>query len=586
MNYIVNAETMKNADKATIEEHGIPSLVLMERAALSVVDTMISEGLLNVTNNKLTHKTADTFKALEQGTHSHLNGYTVVVCGTGNNAADGVAVARMLHLKNERCAVILVGDSDRHSKELTCQISSAVSYGVPFYEFSVNKEKCFELIKNAENIVDAIFGIGLKRNVEGDFAEIINTVNESHAKVISVDVPSGYNTDTGVCLLAGVKADITVCFSYLKKGLLLSDCYLNSGKVVVTDVGIYIDSTINVENNCCLNTDLQYCTSSYSEENQSIRKVTAKDEESGETKSNINVVCKLTENDLSLIPAKHASANKGSNAKLLIIAGSEEIYGACYLSAFAALRTGSGYVKIFTHKNNIKTLQDKLPEAVCISYDESLLNLDLLTDAMNFADAILIGPGLATGELSKKILEFVIEKSNKPLIIDADGINLLAGNAHLLEAVSKRCRTQKNEICRNNNLLTENKIPVIITPHLAEMSRLTGIPVKDINHSMEDVAVSFSKEYGVITVLKNYVTLITDGNTVYINTSGNEALATAGSGDVLAGIITAYSGMKMDCLKAAALGTYVHGRAGSIVSEKMGTKNLIASDIISGIINV
>ena len=523
MNYIVNANLMKKIDKATIEEHNIPSLVLMERAALSVVNTMESEKL--------------------------CDGFTTIVCGTGNNAADGVAIARMLCLKGKSVAVILVGDSERHTDELTSQINSAVSYGVPFYEFSLSKDKCSELINNADTVVDAIFGIGLSRAIEGDFAEIINAVNVSSAKVISVDMPSGYNTDTGVCLNAGIKADITVCFSYLKKGLLLSDCYLNAGKVVVTDVGIYLEDK---------NTDVAY---------------------------------QITDEELTLIHKKAKGANKGTNAKILVIAGSEDIYGACYLSALAAMKAGAGYVKIFTHKNNIATLQDKLPEAVCISYDESLLEnfrsfeadgdlkeciikedkIKSLKAAIDFADAVVIGPGLSTSELSKEILEFTIKNVNKPLIIDADGINLIAADNGLLAQISEHCRQSGDS-------------PVIITPHLAEMGRLTGKSIKELNDSMEENAITFSREYGIVTVLKNYTTVITDGKRVFINNSGDESLATAGSGDVLSGIVTAFAGMKMDCCLSAALAAYVHGKAGVKASNNLNTKNVLAGEVALNIL--
>lgn len=518
MNYIVNANLMKKIDKATIEEHNIPSLVLMERAALSVVNTMESEKL--------------------------CDGFTTIVCGTGNNAADGVAIARMLCLKGKSVAVILVGDSERHTDELTSQINSAVSYGVPFYEFSLSKDKCSELINNADTVVDAIFGIGLSRAIEGDFAEIINAVNVSSAKVISVDMPSGYNTDTGVCLNAGIKADITVCFSYLKKGLLLSDCYLNAGKVVVTDVGIYLEDK---------NTDVAY---------------------------------QITDEELTLIHKKTKGANKGSNAKILVIAGSEDIYGACYLSALAAMKAGAGYVKIFTHKNNIATLQDKLPEAVCISYDESLLEdfksynvaddlkedkIKSLKAAIDFADAVLIGPGLSTSELSKEILKFTVKNVNKPLIIDADGINLIAADNGLLNKICERCRQHDD-------------LSVIITPHLAEMGRLTGKSIKELNDSMEENAITFSREYGIVTVLKNYTTVITDGKRVFINNSGDESLATAGSGDVLSGIVTAFAGMKMDCCLSAALAAYVHGKAGVKASNNLNTKNVLAGEVALNIL--
>ena len=484
MKPILSAAQMKACDQATITSHGVPSLVLMERAALAV--------------------TAE-IKAQFPDTSTPV----AIICGSGNNGGDGVAIGRMLYLAGYPVQLLVLGNAAHYTTQLQAEIDMARSYGVPFVG------ECQEFTAPGI-IVDAIFGIGLSRPVEGQYAHAITYINSSAAYTLAVDIPSGFSADTGVMLGAGVQADCTVTFAYEKLCLYLSDCAAAAGRIVTADVGIYLSST----DDCCTH---------------------------------------LFAEDLQFIPRRAKTANKGTCGRVLVIAGSADIYGACYLSARAAMVAGSGLVKVYTHENNRAALSVALPEAMYEFYDS--FDPAQLDSLMSWPDVILIGPGLSTTDISRQIFEYLVSNVSKPLVIDADGINLLSQRLDLLNAIT---------------------VPVILTPHLKEMSRLCGLSVSEINNSMVDTADSFAKKYHCSLVLKNYATVIACQNHApYICTSGNEALATAGSGDVLAGIIASLLGQGLSPEMAASLGALLHGHSGASASDDTGIRGLLASDIIS-----
>ena len=483
---------MKKIDRQTIEVHGVPSLVLMERAALSVAISIMSS-----------YPHADRI---------------YIICGPGNNGGDGVAIARLLKLKGKTVACTVLGDSDKYSPQLQEEIAIAKSYDVDIaYTIDDSKIELYDLG------VDAMFGIGLTRGLEGKFLHAAEMMNENANSVVAVDIPSGYDTDTGRLLgAAGVHANMTITFAYMKKGLVLGDCKAASGDIQVADVGIY--AALDSE---------KYATI-------------------------------VDDSIFSLIKPRPVDANKGTCGKLLIIAGSENIYGACYLSAKAALASGAGLVKIFTHKNNISTIQNKLPEAMYIGFD-SYNETDLI-DAINWADVILVGPGLGTNDDSNRIVDTVLKCAKCPVVIDADGINLAAQKLGLLKELTSRCS-------------------VTLTPHLKEMERLTGTCVKEIKYNIENIATDFAEQYNCTVILKDSTTVIaTPRSTSYI-ISGNEGLATPGSGDVLAGVVASFIGQNINIHPdiAPIAAAHLHGRAGSLASERKGIRGVLASDIIEGI---
>ena len=251
---------------------------------------------------------------------------------------------------------------------------------------------------------------------------------------------------------------------------------------------------------------------------------------------------------------------------MLVIAGSPTISGAAYFAAAAAYQMGSGLVKIYTPQEKLLAMQTLLPEALIEIYDRSRPALKQLKQCMDWADAIVIGPGLGTDRNADKILKYVISKSEVPVVIDADGINLLA----------------ESKICR-----LDHTSPIVLTPHIQEMARLSGVEKTEILKNPMSLAKEFTEEYPVTLVLKDARTVVAKENELlYVNTSGNSGMATGGSGDVLAGIIGSLIGQGMDTFEAAKLGVYLHGRAGDAASAANSAYSMTARDLLDGITEV
>ena len=488
MKEVVTCRQMKALDEKTIRGKGIPSLVLMERAALKVAEEL--EDLCTQQEKIL------------------------VVCGSGNNGGDGIAIARILFLKGYECEIYFIGNQEKMTAETAAQWEVACNYHVPV----TNNPKWDEYT----TIVDAVFGVGLSRPIQGRYGEIIEEMNKVHARKVAVDIPSGINGDTGEVLGCAFHADLTVTFAFLKRGLLFFPGRMYAGKTVVADIGIYRSPEVPVE--------AWYV----------------------ETK------------DLALLPKRVPWGNKGTFGKVLLVTGSKGMCGAAYLSAAAALKTGAGMVKIQTVEENRQPLQTMLPEAmVTCSFEEeeNKKNLD-------WCDVVVIGPGLGTGAESRKRAHYFLSKAcetGKPVILDADGLNLLAMNPQW------------------RVFLNEN---TVVTPHLGEMSRLCCHPVEEIKRNIAETANAFAGETKAVCVLKDACTVIADGKgKLYLNRSGNAGLATAGSGDVLSGILAGVFCMYLaaeepvDNGMKAALSVYLHGKCADWYGEKNGIRGITAGDL-------
>lgn len=489
MKTVVTGRQMKKLDAYAIEKMGMPSLVLMERAALCVVDEMKKQGC-----------------CLDR---------VLVVCGSGNNGADGVAVARILHLQGIQADIFLVGEESSYSRDLKTQITIADNYGTSF----VNNPAWSEYT----TIVDAIFGVGLSREITGHCQEVIAAINYAKAFVVALDIPSGVHSDTGAILHAAVMADMTVTFAFAKIGLLLYPGAGYAGQVHIQDIGIPMAPV---------------------------------EEET--------VWVKVLEREgLLWIPRRVAWGNKSTFGKVFLMAGTNHMSGAAYLCAKACLRTGAGMVKIHTRKENREILQSQFPEAILSTYSKFDCGLEKLLAGYEWADVIAIGPGIGKYQAAEEMLVYTLEHCDKPLLIDADGLNLLTRHMELLRTYKSRC---------------------ILTPHVGEMSRLTGLSIKEIKKNPLGITHAFAKEYQVICVCKDVRTVISDGQEqLFLNISGNEGMATAGSGDVLFGIITGLMAQGLEPMKAALCGTYLHGLAGDAAKEKKSSYSLIAHDIIDEI---
>lgn len=506
MKTILSGKASKLLDKYTIEYIGIPSLVLMERAALKVAHEIDDHQKKDMVQNK---------KPLVS-----------IVCGTGNNGADGLAVGRILCDKY-RIKIYVISNGHRKSSEFIKQDEILNNLGITIEEVSSKDDIDFT---DSKVVVDAIFGIGIHGSISDLYEGIINKINESDAYIISVDVPSGLDSDNGKCLGATVKADKTVTFGYMKSGLLLCDGKDYTGDVVVADIGFVDISKLDASE---IVNDIK---------NEAYRE--------------------LTKND-KLLPKRKKSSNKGSYGKVRIFAGSKDITGATYLSAKASYKTGAGLVYVYTHENNLDIIRNQLPEAITTSYDKYIREdgCELLKQEISPKDVIVIGPGLGKDEASKNLLKNVLALDNKK-IVDADGLNIISENRELFD------------------LINEN---VILTPHVLEFSRLSGDDVKYIRENIIEEAKAFSMKYGCITIIKDATTVIADKDCIYINATGNSAMATGGSGDVLTGVIAGLLAQGMNSIEAAANAVFIHGFAGDIVAEKYSEYSVMATDLFEGL---
>lgn len=467
---------MKEVDRYSIEEIGIPSLVLMEKAAGEVA--------------QLLSEITDKEEAI------------LAVCGMGNNGGDAVAAARILYEKGKNAALCLIGREERATEEMKRQLQIARNCGVPV--------RGKEALDEYTIIIDGLFGIGLSREIEGEYREIIEKINAGNHRVIAVDVPSGIHADNGRIMGAAIRAEKTVTFGYGKPGLYLYPGCEYAGELYVRDIGFSRKSLEQVEPDCFL----------YDKE------------------------------DLRLLPRRRAYSNKGSYGKLLIIGGAEGMAGACILAAKAALRSGAGLVKILAAKENRGIVQASLPEAMFAPWeavDEEIL----------WADAVVLGPGLSQSEKSQELFSLLWEKQEIPLVLDADGLNLLAKLGGM--DYSKRSN-------------------VILTPHLKEMERLSEISTEEIRETLIETAKHYGRRNSVL-VLKDARSVVSDGERVYLNVSGNHALAKGGSGDVLSGIIGGLLVQGAKLFEAASLGVYVHGLAAEHFVERSSGYSLLAGEL-------
>ncbi len=484
MEFLLNAAQMKQYDYDTIHKIGIPSLVLMERAALCTVEEMYR------------------FRCSLQS--------VLVVCGSGNNGGDGFAVARLLDEQGVRVSVAFVGREESMSEETRLQRQICENCGIKISSNYMQHEYT--------TIVDAVFGVGLSRNIEGAYADVIAWINQQDACIVSVDIPSGVGTDTGRIMGTAVEADLTVTFAYRKLGHVLYPGTQCCGKVICRDIGIT----------------------------------------AGRFHSGLPSVFTYTPEDLAGIAPRKPYSNKGTYGKVLLIAGSEGMSGAACLAAAAAYRSGSGLVRVLTPECNRQVIQSYLPEAVVSVWQPDIFPQSILQEALAWADVVGIGPGLGTGAVQNKMLEYVLANWQKILVIDADGLNLLSSQTELLY---------------------DTRASVIVTPHIGEMMRLTDCGKEEILEDIIRSAQEFAQQYRVICALKDARTVVSNGKKTYINTSGNSGMATGGSGDVLTGIICGLAAQRMPAFEAATLGVYLHGLSGDRAKEKKGAYGMIARDI-------
>lgn len=495
MEYILSAQEMKNCDEKTTSDYGIPAIVLMERAALETAKIVVDEYGIDI--------------------------FVGVVCGSGNNGGDGIAVARILKEYGIHSEILMAGKKEHYSDLTKQQLDIAQKLGITVrYLFD---SLCYDVI------VDALYGIGLSRNIEGEDKKIIQAINDASAKVVSIDIPSGINATNAMVMGDCVKADITVTYGFKKYGHILTPGTAMCGKVICVPIGIPDDLL-------------------FQQKNKAI----------------------IFQNEDLMLPKRNPFGNKGTFGKVFLIAGSKNMGGACQLSAMSAFRIGAGMVKVFTSAANKDTILKKVPEAMVSTYSDSL---DCITEhekeeilqGIKWASVVAIGPGLSTSEKAASILKFFLQVNTKPVVMDADALNIISEDEKLMSLFEK----------------DDLGYDVIMTPHMGEFSRLVKHSVVDIQDNMIMYARSFTHKYHVTLVLKDARTIITKKNcTPYINVSGNSGMATAGSGDVLTGIIAGLLAQGMDAHEAAVMGTFAHGVAGDVAKSNTSAYYIMSQDII------
>lgn len=470
MERILSVEQMRAADEYTIKGLGLSREILTERAAAAVAD--------------------EIRKRL-------YGGRVLVCCGKGNNGEDGKIIARIL--------------SSLHGFTVaTLNVYNGI----------------FKLLdKKFDIVVDCIFGTGLNREVEGKYREAIEKINGSGAFVVSCDIASGLNGNTGRIMGAAVKADLTVAIQEYKLGHFLNDGPDYSGEVVARDIGISIWGD--------------------------------------------DYAKRLNDEDVAKLFKKRArNVNKGNFGKVTVLGGSKSYIGSEILAynAIAALKTGTGYANLAVPDCIYNAIAGRQPECTMtvfpsdgegFSFDEEK------TDKLFSSRAIAAGIGMGVSQENYKIITRLIKNYTGRLVIDADGLNTLAKYG--------------------KDVLKEKSCEVILTPHVGEFARLIGVDKEEVLKDPVSRAKEFAGEYGVVLVLKSAVTIITDGKEIYINTTGNSGLAKGGSGDVLTGLTAGICATAEgeEPLYIAAAASYLFGTAGDIAAKEGNEYSMVASDVIA-----
>ncbi|MFQ5787897.1 MAG: NAD(P)H-hydrate dehydratase, partial [Thermodesulfobacteriota bacterium] len=447
----------------------------------------------------------------------------LVFIGVGNNGGDGCVVARKIHSNGSTVKVYIIGDPNKFkgAAKFNFDILSKLPIEVQQLE-SIDSIRSD--IAHCDVLVDAIFGTGLAREVGGIYGDVIELINESSKKVISVDIPSGINGDTGKVMGMAVKADYTVALGLPKVGNMLYPGYEYCGKLYVSHISfppeMYESESLKVE---------------------------------------INYPPKPLPRDIT--------GHKGSFGEALFIAGASSYFGAPYFAALSFLKAGGGYSRLASPKSITPFIANKGSEIVFIPQKEtnsgsiSLNNKKDLLELSEKMDMVVLGPGISLNEETQKLAQELAKEINKPMIIDGDGITALA---------------------KDLGIIKKRKAETILTPHLGEMSRITKLSVNEIDSNKINLLRGTSKKLKSIIILKGAHSLIGyPDERVFINMSGNPGMATAGSGDVLTGTIAAMFGLGLSVHDAVRKGVFIHGFSGDLASLDKGEDGIKAQDILN-----
>lgn len=503
--YILTADEMREMDAQTIETFGLPGRVLMENAGRGAVRAIF-----------------DTWPEI-------YSRRVAVMAGKGNNGGDGFVIARYLAQHGVDAAVYLLASRDRLRGDAAANFKHLETLGIPVTEmpddltFSRYKEE----IAGCHLIVDAILGTGLDSEVKGFFRDVIDFINQVSAPVFCVDIASGLHTETGQPCGTCVKADATATFAFAKLGHMLLPGARYTGKLFIIDIGIpaHIVREANPRH--------QLLTSGW------IR---------------------------SRLPVRDQQSHKGQTGHVLVAGGSTGKSGAAVMTATAAMRAGAGLVTLaipeslntIAETRGLETMTRPLPEARGGILGKD--NLEPIVSMLSDKACMALGPGMGTADTTRELVCALIEKSPVPVVVDADGLNNLAGCPGVLK--NKRAE-------------------IILTPHPGEMARLTETSTSEIQADRISAARNFAETHGVHLVLKGARTVIAhpDGR-VFVNPTGNPGMASGGMGDVLTGMIAGFTAQGVAADAACHLGVYLHGAAADLVAKKRGPVGYMAGDVM------
>ena len=505
---ILNADQMREADRRTIQDIGIASLVLMENAGRQVV------------------------AAIESLYPDLAERRIAIVCGKGNNGGDGFVAARTLQQRGFDVSVFVIASVNDVKGDARTNLEILGRIGQPVVE--VADETAWELhgveITGHDLIVDALFGTGLRTPLSGFYETVVADINEAGVPIVAIDIPSGMSADTPDLIGDCIEATVTVTLGAPKLPLVLPPAEMKSGEVVIADIGIPTDVFDQLEG------------------------------------PQIEL---LTRDQMRpLLQPRAPDAHKGDFGRVLVIAGSTGKAGAAVLCGQGAMRAGAGLVTVASPRSCQPTIAAHAAEYMTEGLDETadgVVRQSAVEQVLGIdADVIVAGPGLGQGDDVRVFVRELLDKSEGPLVLDADALNAFAGQPAALVGREGR--------------------DLIITPHPGEMARLVGCTVEDLQADRIGIAGDFARRHKLYVVLKGYRTLVvTPDEKVFVNPTGSPGMATGGTGDVLAGMLASLLAQLLDAEAACKLAVYLHGSAGELADADSGEVSMTAGDLVDHI---
>ena len=436
----------------------------------------------------------------------------LIICGKGNNGGDGLVAARYLHAQSKKVFIILTTEEHLLSNDAKINFNKIKDTIQHLKIQNINDEELYKLINDSNTIVDCLLGTGVNKPLPDLFNWIIKTVNNSKKDIVACDIPTGLDPDTGNVGLCTIKAKTTVTFAYPKIGLMIYPGKKYAGSVKVIDIGL----------------------------------------------PQINSDCFLLDDDFicSNLPRRQDDSNKGTFGKTLLVCGSSKYPGAALLASRAASSIGSGLTALSSVKEVFEQITPAIPEVTHVDFSIE----EIIQESVK-SQALVIGPGLTCTKEIEELVVSLIKGVNIPIVLDADGINVLAGKKSLIQD------------CRNQ---------IVLTPHPKELARLLGISTNEILDNKIKIAINTACDLGCTLILKGPGTIIaTKDKKMYISPFANAALAKGGTGDVLAGFIGGLIAQGLMPDVASCVGVYLHGQAGELVSRDKTVFSLLPQDLIT-----